>query len=249
MVFACDWMGSTINYSRWDQRIVCLQSGVQAMCFSATASFTAAAVAGGIGVATLWKAAGRDRAVLPIASFPILFAAQQFVEGLLWLDLASVEPGGCRPFLTHAFLGYAEIFWPIFAPLAAWLIEPTLWRRRLILGCLGVGTVLAWYLLFTMIAHPYTASISEAHIVYRNDGTYPRGIEVPYVLATTISLLLSSHRLVQLLAIIILVGFAVAYISFHQSYISVWCFFAGVSSVLVYLFVSRTPKSDLRMSR
>ena len=110
------------------------------MCFSATASFTAAAVVGSIGIATLWKAAARrDRAVLPIAAFPILFAAQQAVEGLLWLDLARPEPGACRPFLTHAFLGYAEVFWPVFAPLAAWSIEPVLWRRRLILICLVVG--------------------------------------------------------------------------------------------------------------
>jgi hypothetical protein len=214
------------------------------MCFSATASFTAAAVAGGIGAVTLWKASKlRDPALLPIAAFPVLFAFQQAVEGMLWLDLARPEPGTCRPVLVHAFLGYAEIFWPIFAPIAAWLIEPNLWRRRLIGLCVFVGAAVSTYLLVKMLGNPYTASAATGHIVYSNGVTYPKGIEIPYVLATTISLLLSSHRLIQLLAAVILAGFAVAWLSYHQSYISVWCFFAATSSVLVYLFVRQASQS------
>lgn len=214
------------------------------MCFSATASFTAAAVIGSIGILTLRSAAtNHDRRVLPFAAFPLLFAVQQLVEGFLWLDLAGPGPGALRPILVQAFQGYAEIIWPIFAPLAAFLIEPERLRRRLILLCLAVGVVLSAYLLAKMIAHPYAAFVGSGHIVYQNDAHYPLGIEAPYVVATTISLLLSSHRYVQLLASVILVGFGVAYISFHHAYISVWCFFAAVASVLVYLYASRTPAS------
>ena len=149
------------------------------MCFSATASFTAAAVAGSIGIVTLWKAAKlRDPALLPIAAFPVLFADQQFVEGLLWLDLARPEPGPCRPMLTHAFVAYAEIFWPIFAPLAAWLIEPVQWRRRLIGVCVLVGAAVSTYLLWKMLGSPYTASAATGHIVYSNDVAYPKGAVV-----------------------------------------------------------------------
>jgi hypothetical protein len=106
--------------------------------------------------------------------------------------------------------------------------------------------MLASYLLFQMITHPYAAAIADGHIVYRNDATYPTGIEIPYVLATTISLLLSSHRLIQAMAIVILAGFAVAYSSFHASYVSVWCFFAALASILIYVFVSRASESDQR---
>jgi hypothetical protein len=216
------------------------------MCFSATASFTVAALAGVIGTVTLRNAArSGNRALIPIAAFPILFAAQQFGEGLLWLDLAGPEPSTCRPFLTHAFLGYAEVFWPVFAPLAAWLIEPVQWRRRLILLCIVIGGALSTYLLSKMILNPYAASAASGHIVYRNGATYPRGIEIPYVVATTISLLLSSHRLVQLMALVILVGFGVAYVSFHAAYVSVWCFFAAVTSILVYVFVRQSSKTSL----
>jgi hypothetical protein len=213
------------------------------MCFSATASFTAAAVAGSIGAVTLWKAAKLDdRAILPIAAFPALFALQQGIEGLLWLDLARPAASACRPFLTHGFTGYAEVFWPTFAPLAAWLIEPVRWRRHVISVCFAVGLAVSAYLLWKMLGNPYTAS-ATGHMVYSNGATYPKGIEIPYVFATTISLLLSSHRLIQLLAAVILGGFAVAWWSYHQSYISVWCFFAAISSIIVYLFVDRAARS------
>jgi hypothetical protein len=212
------------------------------MCFSATASFSAAAVIGSVGVVTLRSAAAKpDHRILALAAFPLLFAVQQTVEGLLWLDLTAPEPGALRGVLVHAFQGYAEVFWPTFAPLAALLIERERWRKILIAICLAIGVALSIYLLVAMIGHPYQASVGEGHIVYRNDFRYPTGIEAPYVVATTLSLLLCSAKEVQRLALVILIGFAVAYISFHHAYISVWCFFAAVASVMVYLYVRHRP--------
>jgi len=212
------------------------------MCFSATASFTAAAVIGSVGVVTLRSAAAKpDHRILALAAFPILFALQQVVEGLLWLNLTAPEPGALRGMLVHAFQGYAEVFWPTFAPLAALLIERERWRRILISICLAIGVALSIYLLVAMIGHPYQASVGDGHIVYRNDFQYPKGIEAPYVVATTLSLLMCSAKEVQRLALVILIGFAVAYVSFHHAYISVWCFFAAVASVMVYLYVRAVP--------
>jgi len=212
------------------------------MCFSATASFTAAAVIGSVGVVTLRSAAAKpDHRILALAAFPILFALQQVVEGLLWLNLTAPEPGALRGMLVHAFQGYAEVFWPTFAPLEALLIERERWRRILISICLAIGVALSIYLLVAMIGHPYQASVGDGHIAYRNDFQYPKGIEAPYVVATTLSLLMCSAKEVQRLALVILIGFAVAYVSFHHAYISVWCFFAAVASVMVYLYVRAVP--------
>ena len=221
------------------------------MCFSATASFAAAAVIGSVGIVTLRSAAAKsDYRILALAAFPVLFAFQQVVEGLLWLDLASPEGSALRGVLVHAFQGYAEVFWPVFAPLAAFLIERERWHRMLISACLVIGVALSAYLLVAMIGHPYQASVGEGHIVYRNDFQYPTGIEAPYVVATTLSLLLSSDKHVQRLALVILFGFAVAYVSFHHAYISVWCFFAAIASVLVYLDVRAMPaRSALEAAR
>jgi hypothetical protein len=221
------------------------------MCFSATASFSAAAVIGSVGIVTLSSAAAkRDHRILALAAFPMLFALQQVVEGFLWLDLAGPAPGALHGVLVHAFQGYAEVFWPVFAPLAALLIERERWHRMLISVCLIIGVALSAYLLVAMIGHPYQASVGAGHIVYRNDFQYPTGIEAPYVVATTLSLLLSSDKHVQRLALVILIGFAFAYVSFHHAYISVWCFFAAIASVMVYLYVRAMPaRSALEAAR
>jgi hypothetical protein len=117
------------------------------MCFSATASFSAAAVMGGIGALTVRSAAAKhDRRILPLALFPVLFATQQMAEGFLWLDLAEPRSGMLETILGNTFQGYAQVMWPIFAPLAAFLIEAENRRRRLILLCLLVGVSLSPYI-------------------------------------------------------------------------------------------------------
>ncbi len=55
------------------------------MCFSPEADFTAAAVVGVVGVATLRLV--REPRDLLIAALPLLFALHQFVEGFVWLGL------------------------------------------------------------------------------------------------------------------------------------------------------------------
>ena len=53
------------------------------MCFSASASFIAAAALATTGVATLRMASRPSE--LPFAAVPLLFGIQQFIEGLTWL--------------------------------------------------------------------------------------------------------------------------------------------------------------------
>lgn len=54
------------------------------MCFSATASFSVAAITAMIGIAAV-KHVKRPRDLM-VAGVPVLFAAQQAVEGFLWLQ-------------------------------------------------------------------------------------------------------------------------------------------------------------------
>ena len=68
------------------------------MCFSAAASFSAAALTGGTGAFTIWKAAtGPDRRFIALAAFPALFALQQFVEGLHCIAVSEspIAPATC----------------------------------------------------------------------------------------------------------------------------------------------------------
>src|SRR5581483_3260676 len=134
------------------------------MCFSATASFLTAGMTGAVGIISLRKANGSRE--LPLAATPIFFALQQSIEGLLWLNLPSAPDGPISTALTFLFLFLAEVFWPVFAPVAVLLTEPRRRRRQLMTLCLAVGMGVSAYLLWELVAGSHGADIVDGHIVY-----------------------------------------------------------------------------------
>jgi heme A synthase len=79
------------------------------MCFSATASFSAAAVLGTVGVVALNKVKSKDQ--LMFASIPLLFGIQQAIEGLVWVSLTHSSDVFLRQFFTYGFLFFAQVLW------------------------------------------------------------------------------------------------------------------------------------------
>jgi len=81
------------------------------MCFSAQASFTAAAFIGTIGVVTIARAKKPMRA---LAITPLFFALQQALEGIVWLTM---DVGDSTSLLHKAsmytFLVFATMIWPV----------------------------------------------------------------------------------------------------------------------------------------
>ena len=134
------------------------------MCFSATASFVTAGVAGAIGMVSLTRA--NEPRELPLAATPIFFALQQSIEGLLWLNLPLAPGGSISTGLTFLYLFFAEVFWPAYAPIAVLLIEPNERRRHLMLICLAVGLGIGAYFLRDILIRPHGAVILDGHIVY-----------------------------------------------------------------------------------
>jgi hypothetical protein len=201
------------------------------MCFSASASFVTAGLTGAIGVVSL-TLANRPRE-LPLAAVPLLFALQQGVEGLLWLNLPSAPDAAIGKDLTACFLFLAEVFWPVYAPLAIWLIEPGPARRRLMLLCLAVGLGVSCVLLRSLLAGSHRASILDEHIVYVTEVRHSDILSVAYLVATSLPLMLSSRRTLLALGTIVLVGSVVANIFYWEAFVSVWCFFAAAASAVI----------------
>jgi hypothetical protein len=71
------------------------------MCFSATASFTAAAVMGGVGLATFKISKNKDQRYL--ASVPFLFAWQQLSEAWVWISIRDEQWHPYQHFFTLCF--------------------------------------------------------------------------------------------------------------------------------------------------
>jgi hypothetical protein len=210
------------------------------MCFSATASFATAGITGAIGIVALARANAPREWLL--AATPILFAAQQGVEGLLWLNLPIAPDGSVPTLLTYLFLFFAEVFWPVYAPAAVLAIEPSSQRRRLMALCLAVGVGVAGYFLWSILVHSHAARILGGHIVYVTESKVSESVAAAYMIATGFALAMSSHRTVIVLAAVILAGSATAYVFYWEAFVSVWCFFAAAASVVVLFHFERAHR-------
>ena len=216
------------------------------MCFSPEASFTTAGLTGLIGVVCLMRTTTARE--IPLAATPLVFGAQQAIEGGLWLNLPIAPHGPAAGVLTLAFLFFALVFWPIYAPLATWWLEPKASRRRLMLVCVAAGAAVAAYLAWRVFAAPTDAIIANRCIVYRMPGGHPLWLGVAYMTATTVPLIVSSRRVLRALGVVILAGSAIAYVFYWQSFLSVWCFFAAAASTVILAHFELARRPALRLA-
>jgi hypothetical protein len=193
-----------------------------------------------------------DAREAPLAATPLFFALQQIVEGLLWINLP-LAPDGSPAGSTAAgliivYLVIAEVFWPIFMPVAVVLIEPNERRRRFMLLCLTIGAVVAGYLLWWIVAGPNGAVLHDGHIVYLTNYTPSAVLGLSYLASTTLPLMLSSHRTVVMLGAVIFVGSAVAFTFYWEAFVSVWCFFAAAASLVILGHFEVSRRRRLRLA-
>lgn len=80
------------------------------MCFSATASFTSAAVLLTVGAGTL--SLNQEKENRMFAAIPILFGIQQASEGVVWLTIGQVASADLLKWAVITFLAFALVIWP-----------------------------------------------------------------------------------------------------------------------------------------
>ena len=202
------------------------------MCFSATASFVAGATLSAAGVATLRQV--RQRSEIPFAAIPLLFGVQQITEGVLWLTFRQDAPE-LRQTMTYIYSVFSHVWWPIWVPLAIGYFETSRRRKTILMAFQVAGLAVGLYLLYSLIARPITAEVIGRHIVYASPHFYLLPVMVLYVAATCVSGLFSSHGFVNLFGILAFVAFVASYLVHASALVSIWCFFAAVLSLLVYL--------------
>lgn len=201
------------------------------MCFSATASFMAGTILSVLGVATL--RATRRKTEVPFAAIPLLFGLQQLVEGLLWLSFRFDSPQ-VNVVMTYLFSMFSHVLWPIFVPFAIGLLEPETWRRKMIWGFQAIGLLVGGYLFYLLVKFPVTA-VAAANIVYVSPHFYQLPVMALYLVATCVSCFFSSEATVRVFGVLALLLFGVAYGFFSLALFSVWCFFAAVLSLIIYV--------------
>ncbi len=207
------------------------------MCFSAQASFTAAAVLGVVGAATFAQKPAPRR--IAFAAFPFLFALHQTIEGFVWLSIAD---GGPPQWLTALYLFFAQVFWPVFTPLSVLLMEED-WRRRIGLWILlAAGVVVSVTLAAVLVQNDYSVSVVEGSLQYATGHHFEDRLIGLYLLAVAAPLILSRYRYVMAFGAVVLAGSALTQLAFYYAAASVWCFFAAIGSVFVFLHVRRRAR-------
>jgi len=203
------------------------------MCFSAEADFVSGAVIGVIGVVTLTKV--EKPRELALAVLPLAFALHQIVEGFVWRSLSEPAPHSGDGVAVFMYVLFAWVVLPILAPLAFLLVERDARRRRAMWVLVGIGTLVGLYLFLAVLNNDISAHITEHTIQYGGAGRYADLATGLYVVATCGAPLLSTHPRIRWFGIANL--FAVAAIATVQAegLTSVWCAWAAVVSVLIYL--------------
>jgi hypothetical protein len=202
------------------------------MCFSASASFIAGASLCGVGVATLKRA--KTRAEIPLAIIPLLFGIQQLTEGVLWLTFRYDAPL-LKQMMTYLYSGFSHVLWPMYLPFAIGVLEAVRWRKKAIFAFEVAGVAVGLYLLYFMVARPMVAEVVGRHIVYLSPHFYLIPVMVLYLAATCVSCFFSSHGFVKLFGVLALLAFTAAYLVHVMALVSIWCFFAALLSLLIYL--------------
>lgn len=216
------------------------------MCFSASASFAVSAGTGLVGALTITKVS-RWREV-PLAAVPLIFSAQQAIEGILWLRLANGSQPAQLIVLANLFAVCALVVWPVWSPLAASLVEPDRIRRLAIVLLLAAALPVALLGLSGIAAHPYGVCIVGHSLSYINGTAYSSFELGAYVVCVCAPLFLSSHTILRNFGAIVAAGLAVSAFLFLETSFSVWCFFAAAGSITVYLYFADVAQRGAKPS-
>jgi hypothetical protein len=224
------------------------------MCFSATASFTAGLALIVCGAAAL-KCANAKRLKM-IAAIPLIFGAQQLIEGMVWVSFLNPSFEPIRMIASYLFLACAGIIWPIWVPLAIARVDTPRHFKRYVPSLIA-GILYA--LLFIACALFYPMGVStKCNIIYHFDftnsslyawGTYVNIITaLIYILATIVPFAITRNKTLRYIAIVVAVSYVVSALFYYEAFISVWCFFAALISILVYGFVYNESKKNKKQN-
>jgi hypothetical protein len=207
------------------------------MCFSSSVSFGAGAVLATVGVACLKKIQQPQQ--IAFASIPLIFALQQVSEGFVWMAAKNDNHGHLLQLSACTFLFFAQAIWPFWVPLSFLLIERNDSRKVVLYILTGVGALLGFYHLFCLVVYPIELDIAGKHIAYRLN--HPENI-VPfesavYLLVTTVPPFFSSIKRMWSLGLAGLLSLLFTALIFQHWVISVWCFFAGIISIMVWFLM------------
>jgi hypothetical protein len=213
------------------------------MCFSVTADLVAGAAL--LPVAAMSLREVRHWREVPFASLPAVFAAHQLIEAFVW----AWQDGDVSPDLgSLAALIYVFIAWPLLPaliPPSVMLLEPRDKRRR-VAPLVAVGLVAAAYLAYVVLMKPIVVVVHPHCLEYQTGVVHPLVWATLYIAAIVGALVMSSHRMVVVFGVLNLVGLIVVAMVYFEGFTSLWCAYAALASIAVWLHMRIRHRSPTR---
>lgn len=218
------------------------------MCFSASASFGASAVLAITGIATIIKAKTIPHHLF--ACIPLIFAVQQFSEGMLWMALKHTGYEWGQSYFTYIFLFFALMVWPVWVPLTIRMLENNIRRKKIMMYMLYTGIVVCAIAGYVLLSNPVQAVADNNHIHYSfnidMDTRYTQAIfSLLYFTATLIVPFISTVKRMKWFGYVLLASYVFVIIFYNGFVISVWCYFAAVLSIVI-LWIITGLRKDLQ---
>lgn len=226
------------------------------MCFSAPVSLGASAVLLVSGAYAVRHARQLPAAWTPWALIPVLFGVQQAFEGGVWLSFTAENPRLALVFAI-GFHFFSHFLWPWWIALSSYLVEPGKISRRIFAGCAMFGAFAGTLVYAAMLMHPEWMSVRtrEHAIVYDFSIPYRSDIHLPvtplmlYGFIILVPLLFSSHKLIRIFGILLVVSMALSSAVNNAAFVSVWCFFAALLSLYIsYMIRSQMTLPGAKLS-
>lgn len=203
------------------------------MCFSTEASFTASVLLGLGGIATLRNA--NSSLQFLFAAIPIIFALQQFSEGLIWLHIRD-QVGSQQLFLNaqRSFLTLAFLIWPVWIPLSLALWENIPKRRNLLLFFLALGCTLTGIFFINGIHQEVKVQVVNHSLQYTGHMPNEPLLTRLYGLIVLLPIFISSVKNMWLFGVLVTIAYIAADYFYSATFVSVWCFFSAIVSLSIY---------------
>jgi len=211
------------------------------MCFSATGSFGVATVIAGIGAVAITQRKPPSHRMLALV--PLLFAAQQVTEGVVWMTIGQPAETRLQAIAVVLFLSFALVGWPMWVPISLFLAERNPSRRKALAVLSGVGVVVGVYAAVLLVRGRPTAHVAGHSLAYSYVERGPArvlALYLPgYVLPTVVPFFISTIDKAKLMGTVLVVSLLATFLIQREALTSVWCFFAAILSVLIVLSISK----------
>jgi hypothetical protein len=211
------------------------------MCFSATASFTAAAVLIPTGIYATRAALIQNRSYLLFGLTPIIFGIQQFIEGGIWLSLQNQQILWAHS-LSYAYTFFAFLWWPFWLNLCLYRLEQKKWQKIFIIFGVLVGAIIYGS---ALMDKTFGAAAQCYSIMYLNPENMLFYIvfSILYLLVSTSPFLFSKNRDIQIFGALMILSFVATYVFYKCTFASVWCFAGAIISLWIVHMIRSSKKA------